>query len=387
MQFKTIIRSMGSISAVGSHPDEVWKNYLNAIPRIGICCYNDRDTPVGKLHQKEEESVKKIRTENIHYRRLDKTVLLSIIASRQAVKNGGWINKKDTGINIGSSRGATHLFEKYHKYFMENKGKTLNPNVSPTTTLGNISYWTGHDLKYNGVSFSHSITCSSALHAILNGKAWIDSGMAPRFIAGGSEASLSNFTTAQMRALRIYSQEKALYPCLPLESNKKNNSMVLGEGSAIFCLEKDTNQERIATIDGVGFATEPIKHNTSISANANCLMKSMKMALKNAQLDRVDSIVVHAPGTLRGDESEIKAIKNLFGDNIPHLISTKHLTGHTFGASGALSLELAILMLKKQQTIILPYPSVGGKNLNKLNHVMVNSTGFGGNAVSIILSK
>lgn len=387
MSDKTIILSMGSISALGSHPEEVWKNYLNGFPRIGLCCYNNCNTPVGKLHLKEEELIKSIRTENSHYRRLDKTVLLSIIASRQAVKNGGWENKNDISINIGSSRGATHLFEKYHKHFIENTGKRLNPNVSPTTTLGNISSWTGHDLQYTGSSFSHSITCSTALHAILNGKAWIDSGMASRFIAGGSEASLSDFTIAQMSALRIYSQEKGPYPSLPLESNKKNNSMVLGEGSAVFCLEKDADQERIAVIEGIGFATEPIKHNTSLSANADCLRKSMKMALKDAQLTRVDSIVMHAPGTLRGDESEIKAIKNLFGDNIPHLISTKHLSGHTFGASGALSLELAILMLQKQQSVLLPYPSVGGKNLNKLTHVMVNSTGFGGNAVSIILSK
>jgi 3-oxoacyl-(acyl-carrier-protein) synthase len=387
MSDKTIILSMGSISALGSHPEEVWKNYLNGFPRIGLCCYNNCNTPVGKLHLKEEELIKSIRTENSHYRRLDKTVLLSIIASRQAVKNGGWENKNDISINIGSSRGATHLFEKYHKHFIENTGKRLNPNVSPTTTLGNISSWTGHDLKYTGSSFSHSITCSTALHAILNGKAWIDSGMASRFIAGGSEASLSDFTIAQMSALRIYSQEKGPYPSLPLESNKKNNSMVLGEGSAVFCLEKDADQERIAVIEGIGFATEPIQHNTSLSANADCLRKSMKMALKDAQLTQVDSIVMHAPGTLRGDESEIKAIKNLFSDNIPHLISTKHLSGHTFGASGALSLELAILMLQKQQSVLLPYPSVGGKNLNKLDHVMVNSTGFGGNAVSIILSK
>ena len=387
MQDKIIIRGMGSISAMGSHPEEIWKNYINGTPRIGICSYNDCDTAVGKLHPNEEDLVKSLRSESSNYRRLDKTVLLSIIASRQAVKNGAWENKKNISINIGSSRGATHLFEKYHKHFLENKGKRLSPIVSPTTTLGNISSWTGHDLDSTGACFSHSITCSTALHAILNGKAWIDSGMTQRFIAGGSEASLSDFTTAQMRALRIYSKEKGQYPCLPLQSNKKNNSMVLGEGSAVFCLEKDARQDRIATIQGVGFASERIEHNTSLSANADCLSKSMKMALQNAQLSGVDSIVMHAPGTIRGDESEVNAIKNLFGNDIPHLISTKHQTGHTFGASGALSIELAILMLKKQQSVLLPYPSIGGKNLNELNHVMVNSTGFGGNAVSIILSK
>ena len=113
----------------------------------------------------------------------------------------------------------------------------------------------------------------------------------------------------------------------------------------------------------------------------------MKMALKNAGISKVDSIIMHAPGTLKGDQSEYKAIKKLFGDKIPHLISTKYATGHSFGASGALSMELAILMLQHQEIIEFPYNSMPYGKPKKLKYIMVNATGFGGNAVSIILSK
>jgi 3-oxoacyl-(acyl-carrier-protein) synthase len=387
MQEKIIITGMGSISSMGSTQEEIWKNYDTQTTRITPCCFNNCDTWVGKLHPNQDELLKNLRKENPQFRRLDKTVLLSIISARQAVKNAGWGEEKNISINLGSSRGATQLFEKYHKNFVQNKDDRLTPLVSPTTTLGNISSWVAYDIGSKGASFSHSITCSTALHSILNGIAWLTSGMTTKFMAGGAEAPLSDFTIAQMRALRIYSEEKGSFPSLPIEKNKTTNSLVLGEAAAVFCLEKDKGQHRQATIQGFGFSTELIEHNVSLSAEAECLKEAMKMALKNANLETVDSIVMHAPGTLKGDESEYKAILHLFGEKIPHLISTKYTTGHAFGASGAISIELAILMLKNKKLINLPYESLSVGNKNKPTNIMVNATGFGGNAVSIILSK
>jgi len=387
MQEKIIITGMGSISSMGSTQEEIWKNYCTQTTRITPCCFNNCDTWVGKLHPNQEELLKNLRKENPQFRRLDKTVLLSIISARQAVKNAGWGEEKNISINLGSSRGATQLFEKYHKNFVQNKEDRLTPLVSPTTTLGNISSWVAYDIGSKGASFSHSITCSTALHSILNGIAWLTSGMTTKFMAGGAEAPLSDFTIAQMRALRIYSEEKGSFPSLPIEKNKTTNSFVLGEAAAVFCLEKDKGQHRQATIQGFGFSTELIEHNVSLSAEAECLKEAMKMALKNANLETVDSIVMHAPGTLKGDVSEYKAIQHLFGEKIPHLISTKYTTGHTFGASGAISIELAILMLKNKKLINLPYESFSAGNKNNPTNIMVNATGFGGNAVSIILSK
>lgn len=387
MQEKIVISGMGSISPMGGNAEEVWRNYLNNSSRISTCCFNECDTPVGKLHPKEELLIKQLRQEKSHYRRLDKSVLMAIYAARKAIESTHWSHQEYMSVNLGSSRGATQLFEKYHKNFVKNEETRLSPKVSPTTTLGNLSSWVAYDLGVKGASFSHSITCSTALHSILNASAWIQSGMAQKFIAGGSEAPLSDFTIAQMRALRIYSEKKGKYHSMPLGENKNSNSMVLGEAAAVFCLEKDTEQERLAKISGIGYATELIEHNVSLSAEADCLYHSMKMALKNANLTQVDCIVMHAPGTLKGDLSEYKAISKLFGDNTPHLISTKYTTGHSFGASGALSIELAILMLQNQKLIHFPYPSVKNRSPKSIRNVMINATGFGGNAVSIILEK
>ena len=163
--------------------------------------------------------------------------------------------------------------------------------------------------------------------------------------------------------------------------------MTLGEGASIFALEKDKGQKGIAKIIGLGYATEIIEHNASLSAEAECLQKSMLMALQDAELITVEVVVMHAPGTVQGDESELKAINAIFGEKQPHLISTKHQTGHTLGASGGLSLDLAIEMLNRGETIPFPYKTSVAQKETAPQTALINSVGFGGNAVSIVIKK
>jgi 3-oxoacyl-(acyl-carrier-protein) synthase len=163
--------------------------------------------------------------------------------------------------------------------------------------------------------------------------------------------------------------------------------MILGEGSTVFALEKDNGQKAVAKIIGLGFATEMIEHNASLSSNADCLQKSMKMALKDAEIENVDSIIMHAPGTTQGDNAELNAIKEVFKHNIPHLTVNKHLCGHTLGNSGALSLEMATLMLQNSTTIDIPYQNITQEKNTNPNTILINAVGFGGNAVSIIIKK
>jgi 3-oxoacyl-(acyl-carrier-protein) synthase len=319
------------------------------------------------------------------YKNLDRSVLLSILTSRKALAQVNW--KNDFGVNIGSSRGATELFEKFYDSFKENElGKTATL-ASPTTTLGNIASWVAQDLQTSGPDISHSITCSTALHAVLNGIAWIRSGMSPTFLVGGSEAANTAFTIAQMRALKIYAaQEDSEYPCRALDFEKHSNTMVVGEGAVAICLEKGIVANALAIIKGVGYATEELKHNISISANAECFQKSMKMALKEAGLKTVDAVVMHAPGTIKGDSSEFNAIQKVFGTALPALTSNKWKIGHTLGSSGVLSIELAVMMLQNQHFISVPF-SKHSKAPKQLKTILVNSVGFGGNAVSILLSS
>ncbi|HLP64238.1 beta-ketoacyl synthase N-terminal-like domain-containing protein [Flavobacterium sp.] len=384
MKTKIAITSLSSISPLGNQPEGIWNNYRNDSTLISSKEINGKNQFVAVIPNEIRNQIDILKSEDAKYKSLDETVLLAILVSRQAIKNAGWKQGDDFGINIGSSRGATQLFEKYHKEFLET-GKTATL-ASPTTTLGNISSWVAHDLKNNGPEISHSITCSTALHAILNAVAWMQSGMANKFLVGGSEAPLTAFTLAQMNALKIYSKEEGEFPCRAFDLNKTKNSMVLGEGAAVACLELGEPKNALAYIEGIGYATDTLEHNISISDEAECFQKSMKMALQNTPLHDVDAIVMHAPGTLKGDISEYKAIQKVFGNNLPMLTTNKWKVGHTFGASGMLNLELAIMMINHNHFISVPFAEK--QNLRKsIKKVLINAVGFGGNAVSILISK
>ncbi len=387
------ITAISSISALGISSEEVWSNYKIMKHLFEQRKFDENQEWVAPLNRSAKKKIEQLRNSDSKYKKLDDSVLFAIYASRNAIKNAGW-KDENFGINIGSSRGATALFESYHSEYLKNKkAATL---TSPTTTLGNISSWVAHDLNSQGPEISHSITCSTALHAMLNGIAWLQSGMADTFLVGGSEAPLTPFTIAQMKALKIYSKSNVtlsavegkpdgVFPCQALNLNKTQNTLVLGEGAAVACLEKGKPKNALAQIDGIGYATEILKHNISISSDAVCFQRSMQMALGTTNLYEVDVIVMHAPGTIKGDLSEYQAIKKVFCNKIPFLTTNKWKVGHTFGTSGMLSIEMAVLMLQNQEVIKVPF----GEEFeppSKIRKVMVNAVGFGGNAVSMLLS-
>jgi 3-oxoacyl-(acyl-carrier-protein) synthase len=377
------ITAIASISGLGNDQDAIWQNYLNDNHCFIETSIGNQKTAIAPLNSESKKKISELKKSDTKYRSLDNSVLFALAASRKAIEKAGWQNNTAFGINIGSSRGATELFEKHHLDFIQSgKVETL---ASPTTTLGNISSWVAHDLQSQGPEISHSITCSTALHALLNGIAWLKSGMADKFLVGGSEAPLTDFTIAQMRALKIYSKNNDEFPCRALDLNKKQNSLVLGEGAAVCCLEIGRTDKTIAVIEGIGYATEILEHNVSVSTEATCFQKSMKMALGATELSEVDAIVMHAPGTIKGDLSEYKAIQKIFGNDLPLLTTNKWKIGHTFGASGMLSIEMALLMLQNQVFIGVPFAEAKTEK-KPLKKIMVNAVGFGGNAVSVLLS-
>ena len=218
---KIAITSIGSISPLGISSNEIWKNYKSNSHYITEKDFNIFNALVAELTNESKLEIEKLRLSDAKYKDLDNSVLYAIYASRIAINKSGWNSNNNFGVNIGSSRGATSLFEKYHEDFLKrNKSETL---ASPTTTLGNISSWVAHDLQANGPEISHSITCSTALHALLNGVAWLQSDMVDKFLVGGSEAPLTSFTIAQMQALKVYAQKNTTYPCqaFNLDKDKK----------------------------------------------------------------------------------------------------------------------------------------------------------------------
>ena len=401
------ITGFASISAAGENYATVnsSKHFLTFDEHLGAW--------VGKLPGRLKTQIEAIREESRNYQALDPSVLYALYVSRLAVDQAGWKQGANFGINIGSSRGATQLFEHYYDVFTKTGHSTTL--ASPTTTLGNISSWVAQDLQNNGPDISHSITCSTALHALLNGVAWLQSGMCDKFLVGGSEAALTPFTIAQMKAMKTYSRaaQTAHYPCLAFDLDKAENTMVLGEGAAAITLETGRKHNALAYITGVGYATEKLKHAVSVSAEATCFQKSMRMAIESAfgetgndgishsaEIDKskgslltfaemtkkVDAVVMHAPGTLLGDTSEYLAIQKIFGKNFPLLTTNKWKIGHTFGASGLLNLMTALNMLDSQECEQVPFVTQQATP-RAYKNILVNAVGFGGNAVSILVTR
>lgn len=387
-----VIRGLGSISSLGFTQETVTEAYLTGKTGFQNRLFNSMPTPVGALSAEAEELLRCFANEKKAYAGLDKSVLLAMYASRQAIAQAGWEKGSDIAVNIGSSRGATGLFEHYISEFQA-LGK-VPASASPVTTLGNISSWVANDLQASGPVISHSVTCSTALQAIANGFAWLKAGMATKFLAGGTEAPLTPFTIAQMKAIGIYSEDiNSSYPCRPQNIEKKN-TFVLGEGASVFALEKTTDLRKeaqpIAVVEGIGFGFEEIKSKTGISASGLHFQLAMQQALRFARLDKkaIDVIIMHSPGTAKGDAAELRAIKAVFGENNSvKLTSNKWQTGHTLGASAALSLEYGLHILKSQTVPAIPYPSlINSRSINKMNKVMILGAGFGGNASALIIS-
>lgn len=381
---KISIVGLGSRSPLGATWNEVQSAYGSMSHRLKLSSeFNNQWC--GPLPPSIETEIKELRSSKRAYTDLDKSVLLAILSARDAIKaldteGGNW------GFNLGSSRGATRSFEHYHQAFVEQGKKGLSSRTSPLTTAGNLSSWVAQDLKLSGIQMEHSVTCSTAAHAILNGVAWLQAGMCDRFLAGGTEASLTPFTLAQIQAMRLYTKNAELeYPCRGVDYDNEHNTMVLGEGSAIFALERFSNQKRLAQISSWGIASEQIKHNTAIDPEGKGFQTAMQAALHLGRLapSDIDAIIMHAPGTYKGDQAEFEAIKRVFEGSLPLMTGNKWKIGHTFGASAGLSIEMGIHMLKQKKFIKTPFCK--GHYPNKIQRVMVNAMGFGGNAISFIL--
>lgn len=387
MSAKVVITGVGSISPLSSHR---WSSYTAGKSSIVNKVFSGSEFPVAPLCEEGERELEKLIAENPHYGRLDRASLMAISATRNALQ-GLTYDRERVGVNIGSSRGATNLLERYYEHFLKSQ-KRVPVQTSPTTTLGVLSSAVMQDLDLHGPGFSHSSTCSTSLYAIANGIAWLRAEMCDLFVAGGTEAALTPFTLAQLSALRIYSRGLDAYPCRPCNTLERN-TMVLGEGACVLTLERDPSKNKaLAVVDGVGWGSEKIETSTSLSHDGESLRSSMVAALKARTNEiPIDLILLHAPGTVVGDRGELNAVKALFGDNVPLLFSNKWCIGHTMGAAGAFGIELAIDILKENKVPDFPY-EVSFKNRpldinSDINTIMVNSAGFGGQALSVIISR
>ncbi len=383
-----VIRGIGAVSSLGFDDETALGLAFNEQTCIQKIHKDDFSFWGAPLAVSSEETLKKFIYEHHISKDQDRMVYLAQMAAMQAIQQAGWNDRQHIAVNFGSSRGATNVWEVYYDYFILNKKAKLK--TSPLTTLGNISSQVAELIGSCGIMIEHSVTCSTGLMALLNGIAWLQSGMSTHVLVGAAEAPLTPFTVAQMQSLGIYSDLSESYPCKPLYFAKdKKNSMVLGEGAAAIALEwirKEELKTGDMIISGWGIFKETGNSLTGISSEGIGFQESMQQAIQRAGV-LPDVIIMHAPGTVLGDAAEYEAVKKIFGSNFPYLTSQKWKIGHTLGASGLLGIQLARWMFKTQQIPIMPYNSIAQQKPSHIRSVLINTMGFGGNTISILVSK
>tara|TARA_R110002096_G_scaffold74101_1_gene175509 strand:- start:33586 stop:34734 length:1149 start_codon:yes stop_codon:yes gene_type:complete len=380
MKLSIGIKALGSISALGKNSEEILNAYNNNSSYIQKR-NNDWQVPLGEFSYPIFEE---IRDWDRAFSHADKSLLMALQVSKVCLETTDWKDYEDSAVFFGSSRGAAEQLENNHELHL--KGQAIHPFTSPLTSMGNISALVARQFGIGGFNDTLSMTCSSSFHALIQGIVWLQSGMKEKVLVGGTEAPLTPFFIQQLKSLGLYSKLNGEYPNRSLDLNKDTNTMVLGEGAACVSIEsakRDTAY--LARITGMGYGMEKAPNITGLSSEAFNIQKAMTAALEAHEKDTIDLIICHAPGTKKGDAAELKAIEKVFGDNFPEVTSNKWKLGHTLGASGLLSLEMAILMLHSGKIFFPPYLKKNSEG--KARKIMINSLGFGGNAISIIVES
>jgi len=325
-----------------------------------------------------------------------RNALLGIIAAKEAYQDAriGDFPGLQTGLISATTIGGMDRCELYYEDFLTNDSRNIYIDsydcADSTEKIADV-------LEIKDYLTTISTACSSSANAIQLGARMIRNDDLDRVVAGGTE-SLTKFHLNGFNALKILDKE----PCKPFD--EKRNGINLGEGAAYIVLEseesvKQSGKPVICELTGWGNSCEAF-HQTASSPDGIGAYLAMKKALEMSGLNvaDIDYINAHGTGTDNNDISEGRAIEKLFGTEVPPISSTKPYTGHTTSAAGATEAIISILCLLEQ--VIWPNLNFSEpmKELHftpvqkllkgkKVNNVMTNSFGFGGNDTSLIFSK
>lgn len=346
-------------------------------------------------------------------RRVDQFITFGICAAEEAIEDSGWvIDPKDhetqarSGVIFGSGIGGLQTIYDNSIILNEKGPRWIGPFVLPgmliNLTSGHISIRHG----FKGPNHSVVTACATGAHAIGDAARLIQCGDADVMIAGGSESSICRLGIASFVACRAMTTgfndrpEAASRPY-----DKDRDGFLMGEGAGGVVLEeyehaKARGAKIYGEFKGYGLSGDA-HHITSPAPDGNGGFRAMEMAFKDAGMDptEVDYVNAHGTSTPMGDEIEVKAVENLFGDHAAKLTmsSTKSATGHLLGAAGAIEAVFSILALRDQvapPTLNLENPSFGtlidlvplkSKKL-PIRAALSNSFGFGGTNASLIFT-
>ena len=353
-------------------------------------------------------------------RQLDLYAQYALVAARQAVDDAGlekedqkqYVNKNRIGVIVAAGIGGLHTFEEEAGYYAlnEDRGPMYNPFFIPKMIADIASGHISMEYGYHGPNYGVVSACASSNNAIIDAFNLIRLGKADIILTGGAEAAIfpagvGGFNSMHALSTRNESPETASRPF-----SKSRDGFVMGEGSAVLVLEElehalARGAHIYCEVAGGGLSADA-HHLTATHPEGLGAIIAMNEALKDANMkpEDIDYINVHGTSTPVGDISEVKAIKEVFGKHAYDLniSSTKSMTGHLLGATGALE---AMLSIKAVVEDIVP-PTINHDpedvdeeidyNLNftfnkaqnrPVRAALSNSFGFGGHNATVIVKK
>ena len=327
----------------------------------------------------------------------------SYLAARDAIKMSGleeeYLNSPRVGIVAGSGGSSTRVMLSTSDITREKGPKRIGPYAVTKSMASSISAILGTAFKLKGINYSISSACATSAHCIGHGADLIRSGQQDIIIAGGGEDehwSSSNLFDA-MGALSSKFNETPTKASRPYDKNR--DGFVIAGGSGILILEEEEHAKKrnaniLAKLSGYFANSDGYD---MVAPSGEGALRCMQGALDNFG-SSIDYINTHGTSTPVGDIAELNAIRELFADECPIISSTKSMTGHSLGATGAQEAIYSIMMMN--EGFIAPNinseelcDEAKGIHINtetiskNVTSVMSNSFGFGGTNASLILSK
>ncbi|MDX2074302.1 MAG: beta-ketoacyl-ACP synthase II [Alphaproteobacteria bacterium] len=415
---RVVVTGLGLVTPLGCGAEFAWNNVkagksgLKAITHIDVSDMPARVAGVVPRGTGEGEFNPDNYIEPKEQKKMDDFIHFALGAASQAVEDAGIANlseeeKLRAGVMIGSGIGGLNLIEDTVRVLIDKGPRRISPFFIPASLINLASGQLSIKYGFKGPNHAVVTACSTGAHAIGDAARIIQFDDADIMVAGGTEATICRIGLAGFAAARALSTgyndtpEKASRPW-----DKGRDGFVMGEGSGIVVLEeyehaKARGAKIYAEVVGYGMSGDAY-HITAPAPEHDGAFRAMKAALKSAKMQPgdIDYVNAHGTSTPLGDELELQAVKNLFGEAAYKLSmsSTKSSIGHLLGAAGAVEAIFSILAIRDQiapPTLNLDDPSDGcdldlvpyKAKPREIRAALSNSFGFGGTNASLVLKK
>ena len=407
---RVVVTGIGTINPLANNVENSWSNLISGKSGIdNITSFDTTNLPVKFAGEVKDFDANDYMGKQ-HARKLDRSAHLSIFAAEQALLDAGLDTKSrlgdEVGIVLGTGVGGIGATEDAVRIYDTRGPSRINPlaitQLMPNSSTGQVAIRFGIE----GPSLTITTACAASANSVGEAKNLIERGVVDTVVAGGTESGTTPMTIgafAQIRALSTNNQSPK-EACRPFDKNR--DGFVMAEGSTILVLEnEETAKKRGAKIygyvDGYGSTTDAY-HITAPSEGGEGAVRAMKKALEDAGVNKeeINYINAHGTSTPINDKNETMAIKSVFGEiaKSTTISSTKSMTGHLLGGSGAFEAMVSLLVMQNNKvppTINLTTAD-DECDLNytpnvsidlEVNKVMSNSFGFGGHNGVLIFSK